>query len=1111
MTRKSFHGLVMLTLLGSLVPLGAAALQPQAPVGVAPQPAVKPADQTSAAGVRPEGTPGQALEVSGRAVALDYGWSQSSGTYTEIAGGTQLTASCDDTSYPNNPLPFTFTFDGNAYTAVSVNCNGFLAMGAAVASSYLPISGGSSNNVVAALGGDQQTNAADSEIRYETLGSAPDRVFVVQWKNFRHYGAAGDSYNYQIRLHETSNLVEVVYGAFAQNATARTAEVGLRGASNADFNNRSGTGAWTASTAGGANTATMALTSTAVPPTGLTWAWSPLAPHPTFDSSSKTAPAQVVMGDPIAYTVQIVNSGSAEAAAATMVDVIPAGSTYNGDVACTSGTCGFAGGNVTWSGTVPAGGDVTVTFSVDTDGLACGSVVNQATLDDPGLSGGAVVRSATTGLVSSTPTALEGFEVIVPPAGWTETVIFDPGTDPDWTRETAGTYPTIAPHGGSAMAKFNSFSTGAGGSARLASGALDLSGFAAPAVVFWMSHDTGYSSNADRVQVQVSADGVTWVDAGGPVLRYDAAFATPGWKEHVVRLPAGYNVNGTQVAFLGISAYGNNFFLDDTALVEAWYPCPYVSLAADDAQTSCPGSTVGYTLTLDNVTPDSDAFDLGVAGNAWPTTPSPAQLVLGPGASGQVVVSVDLPAAPGSDAAVVTALGQAFGGTGSATLTTTAADAFWTQVPSEPDSGRMDNVLGAWGGQVWSITGYGANANVRRYDPATETWTSVGTPPSFGNNYARSGCQAGSAVYVYGDAATGTFTGLWSYDMATTSWAQETPAGTAPATPGIWAPAWAHDAETGLCYLTGGATAAGPGTLSTVHVYDPALDAWLAPLPGFTTVRDFHAAWVFTDGAARKLLCVAGGTNAGGDLTSTQCYDFGTGTWGAENADIGVLPASLLGMGYAQAEHGGSTELWVVGGVRAGTVSAATSFFDVAAGAWADGGNLVSGAVFRTGAVTLDNEVFKLGGSVSSFNYTGLADRRVQCVATPNADVSPASLSSSQAPNTTTQQVLAIANTGTAALGWSVAEHSSVASCSSPADVPWLSEVPVSGTVPAGGTQDVTVTFDSTGLAVGTYQATLCVASDDPDPGPGNGTDLVVVPVTLEVPIPVELTSFTVE
>ena len=52
----------------------------------------------------------------------------------------------------------------------------------------------------------------------------------------------------------------------------------------------------------------------------------------------------------------------------------------------------------------------------------------------------------------------------------------------------------------------------------------------------------------------------------------------------------------------------------------------------------------------------------------------------------------------------------------------------------------------------------------------------------------------------------------------------------------------------------------------------------------------------------------------------------------------------------------------------------------------------------------------------------------------------------------------------------------------------------------------MTVTFNSTGLAVGTYNANLCVTSDDPTPGPGNGTNLVPVPVTLIVQQPTAVT-----
>ncbi|MCA9869800.1 MAG: hypothetical protein KC487_05405, partial [Anaerolineae bacterium] len=68
----------------------------------------------------------------------------------------------------------------------------------------------------------------------------------------------------------------------------------------------------------------------------------------------------------------------------------------------------------------------------------------------------------------------------------------------------------------------------------------------------------------------------------------------------------------------------------------------------------------------------------------------------------------------------------------------------------------------------------------------------------------------------------------------------------------------------------------------------------------------------------------------------------------------------------------------------------------------------------------------------------------------------------------------------------------------------WLSTDPISGTTAAGLGTDVDVTFDSTGLAGGVYNANLCITSNDPDAGPGNGTDLVVVPVELTVEEPPE-------
>jgi hypothetical protein len=53
--------------------------------------------------------------------------------------------------------------------------------------------------------------------------------------------------------------------------------------------------------------------------------------------------------------------------------------------------------------------------------------------------------------------------------------------------------------------------------------------------------------------------------------------------------------------------------------------------------------------------------------------------------------------------------------------------------------------------------------------------------------------------------------------------------------------------------------------------------------------------------------------------------------------------------------------------------------------------------------------------------------------------------------------------------------------CSAPGDVPWLSVDSTSGTIAAGAPADeVTLTFDASGLAAGLHRATICVFSDDP-------------------------------
>jgi hypothetical protein len=301
----------------------------------------------------------------------------------------------------------------------------------------------------------------------------------------------------------------------------------------------------------------------------------------------------------------------------------------------------------------------------------------------------------------------------------------------------------------------------------------------------------------------------------------------------------------------------------------------------------------------------------------------------------------------------------------------------WQQISTDPIS-RMDNVLAAYNGKIWGITGYGSTG-VSNYTPATGIWSTVASSaPPFGQNYARSGCQVGNKVFVYGDTATVGFTGLWSYNMDTNAWNGLTPTGTPPAYTGIWAPSWVADTATGLCYMTGGATAPGNGNLSTVYVYNAVTNNWLPALPNFTSARDFHAAFLFTRPAdSHKLLCVAGGLS-GVVRESTQCYDLNTASWHAENADLGVLPTGWWGMGYTQSPTANGARLWMVNGADAAyALYDQAWFYSVATNTWVNTGSLQSGVFYRTSAVTLNGTAYHIGGSSGGFSPSGLSDKFV--------------------------------------------------------------------------------------------------------------------------------------
>lgn len=84
-------------------------------------------------------------------------------------------------------------------------------------------------------------------------------------------------YNFQVQLEETTNNIKFNYGTFTHPSgfAAVTSQIGLRGTTNATFNNRATTTNWSGTTAGGANTSTVTSSNTVLPSSGQRYEWSP--------------------------------------------------------------------------------------------------------------------------------------------------------------------------------------------------------------------------------------------------------------------------------------------------------------------------------------------------------------------------------------------------------------------------------------------------------------------------------------------------------------------------------------------------------------------------------------------------------------------------------------------------------------------------------------------------------------------------------------------------------------------------------------------------------------------------------------------------------------------
>jgi hypothetical protein len=232
-----------------------------------------------------------------------YSFSETTGTYTAITGGTQLvtttggvTSYDTDGSYFTLPAGSQFIFNGTNITSVNMTADGAVWLNPGTSTTGNGTTGaiasaGTASGIICGMNMDLRSTALASQI-YERRWQDNGTEVIFQWQNAARYlQSSVERFSFQIRINKSTRVVRVVYGNMTTIANSTTYQpmVGLRGSVNTDFNNRRLTAAvpdatpnWGApngTAAGTSNAHTVRFTSngTCFPTSGLIFIWTPPA------------------------------------------------------------------------------------------------------------------------------------------------------------------------------------------------------------------------------------------------------------------------------------------------------------------------------------------------------------------------------------------------------------------------------------------------------------------------------------------------------------------------------------------------------------------------------------------------------------------------------------------------------------------------------------------------------------------------------------------------------------------------------------------------------------------------------------------------------------------
>ncbi len=171
------------------------------------------------------------------AQAADYTFSEEIGIYEETSSDAETVPNLyADTAISPGLLEigFDFVYEGITYTQFKMDSNGLISFNPAATSlttNNLSSPNPNSRPIIAPLWDDLDGRATGGSVAaYEVTGDAPNRVLTVEWRNWEwNYGSTDPVMSFQVKLYETTNVIEFVYRqeAGSINSGSSGASIGI--------------------------------------------------------------------------------------------------------------------------------------------------------------------------------------------------------------------------------------------------------------------------------------------------------------------------------------------------------------------------------------------------------------------------------------------------------------------------------------------------------------------------------------------------------------------------------------------------------------------------------------------------------------------------------------------------------------------------------------------------------------------------------------------------------------------------------------------------------------------------------------------------------------------